>query len=34
MKQFMEALNNIIFMASLLTVIFGGIYLTLWAVTR
>ena len=34
MKQIMEAINHVIFMASLLTVIFGGIYLTLWAVTR
>jgi len=34
MKRIMEAINNVIFMGSLLTIIFGGIYLTLWAVTR
>ena len=33
MKRIVEALNHVVFMVELLTVIFGGIYLTLWAVT-
>ena len=33
MKRFMEVFNDVLFLVELLTVIFGGIYLTLWAVT-
>ena len=34
MKRILEGFGHVVFMGSLLTVIFGGIYLTLWAVTR
>ena len=34
MKRFFEILNHVVFIAELLVVIFGMIFITLWEVTR